>query len=289
MFLNKIKLRNIRSYVDAEIDFPKGTTLLSGDIGSGKSSILLAIEFALFGLKKGFGSGLLRNGANTGFVELDFDLDGKNILIKRNLKRSNAGIWQEAGFLNNENLSATELKQRILDLLNYPKEMLTKDSLIFRYTVYTPQEEMKNILLGNKDSRLDTLRKVFGIDKYKRIKENSLIFNSHLNGKIKELSGRIFDLDEKKQEFEAKQKELNEKKKEFEKIKPKFQKAKEKVDLNKNLISSLELSVKSLNNFKKNLEVSKSKLEQSEKLFNENKLKLESVKIIKFDFDKFKK
>ena len=121
MFLNKIKLNNIRSYTDTEIIFPKGTTLLSGDIGSGKSTILLAIEFVLFGLKKGTGFGLLRNGTVTGFVELDFDLDGKNIVIKRNLKRSKDKINQSAGKLNGENFSATELKQKVLDLLNYPQ------------------------------------------------------------------------------------------------------------------------------------------------------------------------
>jgi len=53
MKLNKIKINNIRSYETQEIVFPEGSTLLSGDIGSGKTSILLAIEFALFGLQPG--------------------------------------------------------------------------------------------------------------------------------------------------------------------------------------------------------------------------------------------
>ena len=53
MFLKSIKLNNIRSYEHAEINFPSGSVLLAGDIGSGKSSILLAIEFAIFGAKKG--------------------------------------------------------------------------------------------------------------------------------------------------------------------------------------------------------------------------------------------
>ena len=49
MLLQQLRLQNIRSYLDETIEFPEGTTLLSGDIGSGKSTILLAIEFALFG------------------------------------------------------------------------------------------------------------------------------------------------------------------------------------------------------------------------------------------------
>jgi len=49
MQLISLTLKNIRSYTDIRIDFPTGIVMLSGDIGAGKSSILLGIEFALFG------------------------------------------------------------------------------------------------------------------------------------------------------------------------------------------------------------------------------------------------
>ena len=49
MLLRQLRLQNIRSYLDETIDFPEGPTLLSGDIGSGKSTILSIIEFVLFG------------------------------------------------------------------------------------------------------------------------------------------------------------------------------------------------------------------------------------------------
>ena len=70
MIIKKILLENIRSYTNQEIEFPEGSILLSGDIGSGKSSILLAIDFALFGLRKGnlSGASLLRNGMDKGTV-----------------------------------------------------------------------------------------------------------------------------------------------------------------------------------------------------------------------------
>ena len=90
MIIKKIKLENIRSYINEEVNFPESSVLLSGDVGSGKSSILLAIDFALFGLTRGVLSGgsLLRNGVNVGGVELHLDLNGKDIVIKRGLKRN---------------------------------------------------------------------------------------------------------------------------------------------------------------------------------------------------------
>ncbi|MEM2131265.1 MAG: AAA family ATPase, partial [Candidatus Woesearchaeota archaeon] len=88
MFIKYIKLENVRSYINETIDFSSGKLLLSGDIGSGKSTILLAIEFALFGINKSDLPGylILKNGKNSCSVELCFELDNNNYLIKRALK-----------------------------------------------------------------------------------------------------------------------------------------------------------------------------------------------------------
>src|SRR3989344_5155669 len=126
MLIKKIKIINIRSYEQGEIVIPSGAVLLSGDIGSGKTSILLAIEFALFGLQPGQkGNSILRNGADDGFVELEFEINGKNIIIKRTLKRKKS-VAQEEAFITiggkTEEKSITEMKTTILSMLNYPGE-----------------------------------------------------------------------------------------------------------------------------------------------------------------------
>ena len=138
MILKNLKLENIRSYTNQEINFPLSSTLLSGDIGAGKSSILLAIDFALFGLQKSSlsGNALLRNGKQKGSVELNFLVENKDIIIKRTLKRTSTGVNQDSGhvIINNDKkeMTAVELKQFILEVLNYPQDLLTKSkSLIF--------------------------------------------------------------------------------------------------------------------------------------------------------------
>src|SRR3989344_1799887 len=96
MKLKKISLENIRSYKNQEIEFPPGSTLLSGDIGSGKTSILLAIEYALFGLQPGQkGSALMRNKTNFAEVKFEFEIDEKNIIIERRLKRNTESITND--------------------------------------------------------------------------------------------------------------------------------------------------------------------------------------------------
>lgn len=207
--LHNIRLRNIRSYVSETIQFPDGKVLLWGDIGSGKSSVLHAIDFALFGLQRDdlAGASLLRNGTESGSVELEFSIDGKTHVIKRTLKRAKTGIVQDAGEISfngkREEKTPVELRQAVLDLLQYPKDLVTKNkTLIYRYTVYTPQEEMKRILLGSKEERLDTLRKVFGVDKYKRIRENTKMLIADLREKKRMYEGATSDLPDKMTEKE---------------------------------------------------------------------------------------
>jgi len=63
VIIKKIEITNIRSYKEkTSIELPIGTILFQGDIGSGKSTILSAIEFALFGLGDVDANHLLRIG-----------------------------------------------------------------------------------------------------------------------------------------------------------------------------------------------------------------------------------
>ncbi|MFA5173635.1 MAG: AAA family ATPase [Candidatus Pacearchaeota archaeon] len=212
MLLKKLYIENVRSYEKQEIIFPKGSTLLSGDIGSGKTSILLAIEFALFGLQPSQkGSSLLRNGTDNCKVILEFEIDNKQIIIERTLKK-NKSISQDYASITIEGDkfegSVTEIKTKVLQLLNYPSEFAKKTNLLYKFTVYTPQEEMKQIILESGDTRLNTLRHVFGVDKYKRIEENSAFLTAKLREKIRLNEGMFYDLEEEKKILQQRQENL---------------------------------------------------------------------------------
>jgi len=213
MIIKKIEIENLRSYEKQTIEFPQGSTLLSGDIGAGKTTVLLAIEFALFGLQPGQkGSSLLRTSSNIAKVVLEFEIEGKNIIIERALKRGKRSISQSYASITIDNEkfegSITEIKNKVLKLLNYPSEFAKKTNLLYKFTVYTPQEEMKQIILEPGEIRLNTLRHVFGIDKYKRIQENANLLTTKLREKIRINEGIIYDLEENKESLEQKKQEL---------------------------------------------------------------------------------
>ncbi|UCE58024.1 MAG: AAA family ATPase, partial [Candidatus Bathyarchaeota archaeon] len=123
MIIKSLKLKNIRSYENETIDFPLGALLFEGDIGSGKSTILLAIEFALFGLGDQKGASLLRTRTNEGSVALKFEVDGKECEVQRSLLRKGKSVHQGQGYIvsieGKKHLSPTEIKQEILSILNF--------------------------------------------------------------------------------------------------------------------------------------------------------------------------
>ena len=267
MLLKSIKLENIRSYAFQNISLNNGSTLLLGDIGSGKTTILLAIEFALFGLIKGDISGdtLLRHGKKEGSVELNIEIDTKNITIVRRLKKKNDSISQDSGhiIIDGKKIEGTpvELKSKVLELCGYPQDLINKNtSLIYRYTVYTPQEDMKAILFETKEERLDILRKIFNIDKYKRVRENALNYAKELRNYKKILENKIIDLEDKKMELKNKKLAIDNIDKQKQDIQTRIVELRSSITNKDEEAKKFEEEIKELNTIKKDIAVLESNL-----------------------------
>ncbi len=189
MILKELRLRNIRTYEHDTIEFPNGIMLFEGGIGSGKSTILLAIEFALFGLGEERGNTLLTLGKNEGEVELAFEVNGKRHIVHRKLVRAKRGAGARSGahvpgavaqddcWIEHDGvvdrLSARDMKIRVLSVLGFNEQADPRaKSSIFRYTIYTPQEEMKGIL-ADQERRLQTIRKALRLEDYKVAGDNA--------------------------------------------------------------------------------------------------------------------
>lgn len=235
MILKSLRLQNIRSYVDQSIEFPLGTTLLEGDIASGKSTILLAIEFALFGLGSEKGAGLLRIGEKKGCVTLKFEVEGEEYEVYRCLERRGKAVQQSEGYIKTKkgilHLSASEMKEKILEILGFNEPPDPKaQSVIYRYAVFTPQEEMKAILWMKPDLRLQTLRKAFRIEDYRIAIENTLTVAKSVREKAIELASHASDLEKKKEACAKKKAEISKLREELDKLQKSESELKEKID-----------------------------------------------------------
>ncbi len=208
MIIEELELTNVRSYSHALIKFPLGRTLFEGDIGSGKSSILMAIEFGLFGLGSEPGASILKLGESSGEVRLLFDVGGKEYEVRRGLEKKSGRVQQTEGQLRTPEtaltLSPSELKEKMLEVLEFNEMPDPKaQSWIYRYAVYTPQERMKEVIALSPDLRLQILRRAFRVEDYKIAAENALGLSREIRGDMRELEGMAAGIEKLEEEAET--------------------------------------------------------------------------------------
>lgn len=179
MKIKQIMLENIRTHNKSEINLNKGITVITGRTGSGKSSFLMAIEYALFGSDSGVSnSALLKRNKQKGSVMLEFEEAGHEYSITRGLKRSgkniNVDVDRMSVSMDGKQISllgrATDLNQKILEILNYPLDMKAKE--LFEVTSYTRQDEIRSLIELGPEKRQAYIDKILQLAKYKQTWEN---------------------------------------------------------------------------------------------------------------------
>ena len=189
MQLRAVKVRNIRSYTTGSLSLGPGTTLLVGDVGSGKTSLLYAIEMALFGFAEVEPAFLVRHRAHEAEVALTL-VEGESTYEFRRKFRRRTVRGRESFEIEESSYSvdgartrysATELRQRAIDLLGFPDNPNPRaHSDVWRWAVYIPQERMRDVLLQPPAERLETVRKALGLEQYQVAAENAAEVASEL-------------------------------------------------------------------------------------------------------------
>ncbi len=167
MRIELVQLENIRSHMKSTVPFARGFNCLVGGLGCGKSSILYAIDFALLGDPIGRSYDyLLREGADSGKVTLQFVQNGKTYKISRGLKKRGKGIGQdfdELKLFEGENLIASVKSDAVAEQLKVTTGL---DKELFREIVWVRQEHLKQLLNARPRERQKRLDELFGLSDY---------------------------------------------------------------------------------------------------------------------------
>ncbi len=197
-----LKMAAFGPYKDCqEIDFAqlgeKGLFLICGETGSGKTMILDAITFALYGKS----SGNMRDdlealrcrfcdwGQDT-YVEFTFSVRGEYYRFERRLecKRKNLTTSQNAYRKNEEGVWVPlfeNCKKGDMDALAV--QLIGLDYDQFRQVIILPQGQFEKLLTSNSDEKERILMQIFGVDKWQKIAEH---FYHNADRCLQELKGQ---------------------------------------------------------------------------------------------------
>ena len=167
MKIEIVQLENIRSHIKSTVPFTHGFNCLVGGLGCGKSSVLYAVDFALFGESIGRSfEYLLREGADSGKVTVQFKHHGSTYKLSRGLKRKGKSILQnfeELKLYEDDKLVASMKTDAITEQL---KAITGLDRDLFREIVWFRQEHLKELLDAAPRDRQRRLDELFGLSDY---------------------------------------------------------------------------------------------------------------------------
>ncbi len=166
--LQSIELENFLSHKNTKLTFDRGVTVFVGQNGSGKSSIIDAITFALFGehLRKST-KGLVRRGSNQSYAKVEFSIGNRQFEAVRKIdsKGTVGAVLHEK--VNGEliPLAAGERKQFGESMTRTIESLIGLDFEKLKVASIVQQGELQTIIEADPKKFKELINAIIGIDR----------------------------------------------------------------------------------------------------------------------------
>jgi exonuclease SbcC len=198
----ELKLRNFRSYFgEHEFDFRDRTLIgIVGPIGSGKSSLLDAMAFALYGRTPQIGSAtktLINQRAADAAVSLRFEVEGNVWEAVRSIRLK--GQSKHALYRYEADVAeAVPVEKHMMEgeVNSLTEQLLGLDFAAFERSVLLAQGRFAEFLQARPAERDKVLKGVFGHDRIDRMKELAREHRDSAEKELEKLVGRLERLEE---------------------------------------------------------------------------------------------
>ncbi|MFC0427701.1 AAA family ATPase [Chryseobacterium scophthalmum] len=279
----QLTLEGLYSYQERQkIDFENLTEAglfgIFGSVGSGKSSILEAISFALYGETERLNSrdkrayNMMNLKSNKSYIEFDFiNFENKKFRATREFKRNSKNFedvktpsvtfyeWKNENWIPLEHSNAEKLIG-----LSYAN---------FKRTIIIPQGQFKEFLELGATDRTNMMKEIFSLQRFD-LQNNVSVLNYKNRSELDQLEGQLKGFEEVNEEQILIQKEnLKIEQQKFENVKIQFIKIEQKYQQLKNLKTDFESlkqkksEFEKLNQQKKEIDILETKTEVFDKVF----------------------
>lgn len=257
----QLTLEGLYSYQERQkIDFENLTEAglfgIFGAVGSGKSSILEAISFALYGETERLNArdrrtyNMMNLKSNRSYIEFDFiNFENKKFRATREFRRNSKNFedvktpsvtfykWKNDNWIPLEHSNAEQLIG-----LSYAN---------FKRTIIIPQGQFKEFLELGATDRTNMMKEIFGLQRFD-LQNNVSALHIKNRSELDHLEGRLKGFEEVSEDQIAFQKEnLKNEQEKFEQIRQTFKETEEKYARLKNLKADFELLHQKKSDFEK--------------------------------------
>ncbi|MBV9957410.1 MAG: SMC family ATPase [Acidobacteria bacterium] len=165
MHVTRVELINIKSHINSEFHFGRGTTAITGENGAGKTTILEAIAWSLFDTLDYSKEDFLRRGAKKGSVRVTFesDLDERQYTVYRD---TGTGYYV---FDHGLSMRVAEKKKDVSDFLHLHLgiEPGTDLKALFRSAIGVPQGSFTAEFMLAPNARKAAFDRLLKVEEYR--------------------------------------------------------------------------------------------------------------------------
>ena len=276
MILKSIRLKNFRKFKDCLIEFPDGVTGIVGLNGAGKSTMVEAVAWTLYGpvAARTSTDQIKREGAAPSDpcrVELEFIFDEDTYHIVREMSGKNLSASGSA--IVNGKLAANGAEV----LSKYIQKKLGMDWKSFYTSIFAKQKELNTLSSMNPSERRQLILRMLGINAVDDIISEIRSDTKEKKNLVEKLGNDLVDehgqdrITVYTQEIQNQQKKQKELAQRIEEQKKQHQKIREELTRTKKECETKKLSYEKLCTTKEHLEGKKSGFEKKQRLENDIK------------------
>ncbi len=187
--INSIELGNFLSHSDTKLEFYDGVTVFVGNNGAGKSSIIDAITFALFGKhSRKTNKSLIKRGTTQGFAKINFTINGKELQAERKIDVKGGLAAQFSEKSNGEwlQIAAGERKQFGESMTHEVEKKIGLEFEKLKIASIVQQGELNSIIKAKPKEFKELLNAIIGIDKLDVASDAMKLVNKNFREKIRQ-------------------------------------------------------------------------------------------------------